>query len=251
MIPDNIVPDHIVKAIKEIDTHGIPKNQRSRKYNLVFKGNSYPPKYVVSLANKYANGCILSQLAFKGGKETNTFLIRLGFEVISKLTPGNNSTRPYVNNEWFALLTYLTNAVIYRHRDEAGFSDYRQFDRLQRSVINTIDELKQWKTFQDKYPWVADIPSSSARSRNGVWAEYSTDDLQKTIKFLESRELSDSVLENLKVTEKLLEAFSKIQFILEDAFSYIWTGSNRWDSSSLDENEQHIYSQLFCGYKPR
>ncbi len=116
--------------------------------------------------------------------------------------------------------------------------------------MNTIDELSQWKTFQQKYPWITDIPSSFAMSRNGVWAEYSTDDLQKTIRFLEARELSDSVLEKLKVNEELLEAFSIIQFILEDAFSYIWTGSNRWDSSRLDENEQHIYSQLFCDCKP-
>lgn len=153
MIPDNIVPDHIVKAINEIDDYGVPKNQCSRKYNLVFKDKLYPPKYVVSLANKYANGYELPQSAFKGGKETNTFLSRLGFEVFSKLTPCNNSTRPYVNNEWFELLTNLTNAVIFRHSDESATRvQDRQFDRLQRSVMNTIDELSQWKTFQEKYP---------------------------------------------------------------------------------------------------
>ena len=59
MIPKNIKKEHIIKAIEEIKRNGIPKGRDSKKFLLKFNGEYYPPKYVISLANKYANGEIL------------------------------------------------------------------------------------------------------------------------------------------------------------------------------------------------
>jgi hypothetical protein len=81
MIPGEITREHILKAIKEIDTKGVPEGRRSRKFVLEYKGKEYPPKYVLSLANKYPNGFELDSEEFSGGKESNEFLQSRGFAI--------------------------------------------------------------------------------------------------------------------------------------------------------------------------
>src|SRR3990170_5371923 len=82
MIPSNIEKEHVIKALREIDSNGIPDIRNSRRFVLFFNGRQYPPKYVLSLANKFANGEELNSSSFSGGQETNTFLTRLGFEIV-------------------------------------------------------------------------------------------------------------------------------------------------------------------------
>ena len=81
MIPSNIEREHIIKAIQEIDSNGIPPGRESRKFCLNFEGKQYPPKYVLSLANRFANDEELDPAEFSGGQETNNFLKRLGFDI--------------------------------------------------------------------------------------------------------------------------------------------------------------------------
>ena len=81
MIPLNITREHIIKALEEIDASTIPQGRKSTKFVLVFNGRRYPPKYVVSLADKFVNGEELNPSEFNGGQESNTFLQRLGFEI--------------------------------------------------------------------------------------------------------------------------------------------------------------------------
>ncbi|MGC9344689.1 MAG: hypothetical protein ACP5E3_18425, partial [Bacteroidales bacterium] len=87
MIPKNITRNHIVDAINEVDNKGIPDNRHSTKYILVFKGRIYPPKYIISIANKYANAEMLDSELFSGGKESNSFLHELGFTIYTKERP--------------------------------------------------------------------------------------------------------------------------------------------------------------------
>jgi MoxR-like ATPase len=83
MIPNNIKAEHIIKAIAEIDQgREIPSDRDFHKHELNYNGNAYPPKFVISLANKYANGKELEPHEFSGGDETNTFLRSRGFEVV-------------------------------------------------------------------------------------------------------------------------------------------------------------------------
>ena len=84
MIPKNITRDNILNAIQEINKDSIPKGRDSKKFKLDYKGRSYPPKYIISLANKYANGEELDPSDFGGGQETNGYLERLGFQIIGK-----------------------------------------------------------------------------------------------------------------------------------------------------------------------
>jgi len=81
MIPTNITREHVINALEEIDASTIPASRESTKFALVFEGRRYPPKYVISLANKFVKGEELKPSAFGGGQETNNFLKRLGFDI--------------------------------------------------------------------------------------------------------------------------------------------------------------------------
>ncbi len=81
MIPSNITQEHILKAIEQVDKYGVPDDRVSHDYLLEVDGNKYPPKYIISVANRFANGKDLEPHAFSGGDEANNFLQSRGFEV--------------------------------------------------------------------------------------------------------------------------------------------------------------------------
>jgi len=81
MIPKNITRKTILEAIRMVDEDGIPKKRRSTKYNLAYENKLYPPKYLISLANKIISGEELNPEVFGGGAESNTYLAALGFEI--------------------------------------------------------------------------------------------------------------------------------------------------------------------------
>ncbi|WP_240339749.1 HNH endonuclease [Halobacillus ihumii] len=83
-IPKNINKEHIVKAIQKIDRDGVPERRESTRFTLYY-GKSYPPKYVISISNIFANGEEYSPSMFSGGEETNQFLSRLGFTIIESI----------------------------------------------------------------------------------------------------------------------------------------------------------------------
>jgi len=71
MIPSNISRHHLIQAMEEIDKNGVPEDRVSTKYYVRHNGRHYPPKYLISIANKYANGKELEPLTFHGGDEAN------------------------------------------------------------------------------------------------------------------------------------------------------------------------------------
>ena len=89
MIPKNINSEHLKKAIEEIEVNGVRKSRHSTTYDLVYKNKSYPPKLVISIANRYANGEELDPNEFEGGKGTEAFslLENEGFTVVQKTKP--------------------------------------------------------------------------------------------------------------------------------------------------------------------
>jgi hypothetical protein len=84
LILNNINREHIVSAINEIDggRRIIPFERDPHRYQLIYYGKKYPPKFIISLANKYANGQELDSSQFSGGYETNNFLNERGFDII-------------------------------------------------------------------------------------------------------------------------------------------------------------------------
>ncbi|MFQ5454446.1 MAG: hypothetical protein ACE5D6_09715, partial [Candidatus Zixiibacteriota bacterium] len=93
MIPKNIKRSHILKAINEIDSSGVPKGRSSRKFILEYKGRAYPPKYIISIASKYANRNELDPGNFNGGPESNNFLVNLGFSIKEDSFPVGKSRK--------------------------------------------------------------------------------------------------------------------------------------------------------------
>lgn len=87
MIPKNISRDHVLRAIEEANRIGTPKGRESKKFLMKFNGDYYPPKYIISLANEYANGEELDPSEFSGGTESNDFLRVLGFQIVEIKSP--------------------------------------------------------------------------------------------------------------------------------------------------------------------
>ena len=70
----------VEKALDEIDRDGVPRKYCSRLYCIVARnGRHYPPKQVLRLAHRYANGSVLTTL--RGGQQTNKPLQLLGYTV--------------------------------------------------------------------------------------------------------------------------------------------------------------------------
>lgn len=86
MTPKNLTANSILDAMLEIDEKGIPSSRHSTEWSVVHKDKHYPPKYLVSIANKLITGEEWSPKKFSGGSETNQFLESLGFEIVKKGT---------------------------------------------------------------------------------------------------------------------------------------------------------------------
>ena len=83
---NSIRKEHILSAIAEIDQEGVRPGRQSSTYDIEYDGKLYPPKYVISLASKFATGTELEPHEFEGGQNTEAFstLQRLGFKVVPK-----------------------------------------------------------------------------------------------------------------------------------------------------------------------
>lgn len=81
MVPSVIEKRHVLQAIDHINQNGVPPSRGSRRFCLVHDTAHYPPKYLVSLAHRFATGRLLESEEFSGGPETNAFLTELGFRI--------------------------------------------------------------------------------------------------------------------------------------------------------------------------
>lgn len=99
MIPNNIEKNHIAQALAEIDKEGVRPGRHSSTYDLVHDGKRYPPKLVISIANKYANGEELDPSTFPGGAGTHCLetLEEFGYEIVQKNDPVANLISDYKN----------------------------------------------------------------------------------------------------------------------------------------------------------
>ena len=65
IILNNITEENVLQAIQDIETNGIKYPLTNiKKYDLVYKGKTYPLKYTISMANQFANGVYLSHNEF-------------------------------------------------------------------------------------------------------------------------------------------------------------------------------------------
>ena len=81
---NNISRNHIIKSIEELNLKNIPNERKSHSYYLEYNTNYYPPKYVVCVANKYANGKELEPWQL-GGRIARKLLRNLGFNIVKEI----------------------------------------------------------------------------------------------------------------------------------------------------------------------
>jgi len=79
--PDNITKEHVLKAVARIESEQLPVKP-SIRFDVVINGKTYPPKEVMRFAHAEMNGESLWPIS--GGKPTNDYLTKLGFEILTK-----------------------------------------------------------------------------------------------------------------------------------------------------------------------
>ena len=76
----------IAEAIKYIDENSVPWHNMSTKYELVWEnGNTYPPKYVIAVANHLQNGAEIDVSGYNA-VEAKNYLTAKGYEIQIKQT---------------------------------------------------------------------------------------------------------------------------------------------------------------------
>ena len=122
-IPKNITKEHIKKAIQEIIPAQIPTQRLEQNYSLISEGKTLPPKYVISIANKYANGSEFS---------------RQGLQQLDRQPAGNSGLAKKPNLWFFQKLCFLKTFVV--------ADNFVQLNRLLRQAANL------WWQLQKKIP---------------------------------------------------------------------------------------------------
>jgi len=117
MIPKNITREDIIKALHKIKEN---EKRQSRDYYVVFENDLFPPKYVISVANKFANGKELNISKFITA-EARRFLEKTGFRVIQ----GGESYEDIENEET------STEVRLSLERD------------LENYIIKNLDEIEE------------------------------------------------------------------------------------------------------------
>lgn len=84
MAVPKVEEQYIAEAIKYIDENGVPWHNTSTKYELLWKnGNTYPPKYVIAVANHLQNGVDIDVSGYNA-VEAKNYLSGRGYEIQTK-----------------------------------------------------------------------------------------------------------------------------------------------------------------------
>ena len=110
-IPEGITKQHVERAAAEIDRHDVPPSRRSDRFDVIVGSESYPPKYVISIAAKYAFRTELSSSCFHAHQAVR-YLRALGYKIIDRLV--------------------FTEQVIAIEDDESAFPEGQELYRLHR-----------------------------------------------------------------------------------------------------------------------
>ena len=91
MVPDNITKQHVLEAIANYNKNGIRfPLAKSKKFYLEYKNALYPPKYIICLANEFANGEYLSYQTLDTS-EAQRYLKELSEEFSIRSIKSNNN----------------------------------------------------------------------------------------------------------------------------------------------------------------
>lgn len=147
--PESIAHRAIVKALGQLrKERDIPAHRESAKYDLIYRGKRYPPKYVLSRANEFIPPGHERLRPFRGGRLTNGFLESSGFKIVPKSAATAEGTRgerrfwvvsPNVTNNNRAI--ELWKKAIKAHR--AAFMGWRPDDPKHRLGAIFADDISK------------------------------------------------------------------------------------------------------------
>lgn len=150
---DKISKKDIIDAILEIDSNPqLRKGRASSTYDLIYQNKEYPPKLVISIANRIATGIELNSNDFDGGIGTPAFnlLESNGFNVI----PKNNS---YLEE----LLKFIAQAKT----DNLTVSSYS------KKFLGLKVVVSFGKGVAAKIPWISFL-REGITTNNGIYPVY-------------------------------------------------------------------------------
>ena len=148
-IPSNISKEHIESAIVDINKSKIPGERLSYQYFLKVGEKMFPPKYVVSIANKYANRVELNSESFNA-IEAKNFLTKLGFEIIEKQ------------------LTYYDQLIKFLNQTKTSDLTTTHYDN---SYANLKVKVSFGQGNQARVPWIAFLKENQT-VQNGIYPVY-------------------------------------------------------------------------------
>lgn len=118
---NKISGENVLQALNEIDEKGVPEEREATDYWLKYENKTYPPKYVISIAYKFAMGEQLPASEFSGGNESNQFLKSKGFEIIQIEGNSLDSEEQTIGHEFASQIRkYLENNNIGKVRKNRG-----------------------------------------------------------------------------------------------------------------------------------
>lgn len=149
--------EHVLKAIKFIDENGVPNNNKSTRHHLIAEnGNSYPPKYVIAVADHLANGVSITTDGYNA-LEAKKFLKSQGFRITSnqekyeliitadKITSNDECFSKDdlgVGNNYIPLESYF--------RNESGQIIKRNYGKGERRNSNQTMPRLAFQVFEDR-----------------------------------------------------------------------------------------------------
>ncbi|MEA1993944.1 MAG: N-glycosylase/DNA lyase [Euryarchaeota archaeon] len=142
MIPKNITREDVVHALREIQENGVPPRYGYRTNYVLFENDKFPPKYVIMVANKYANGKELGSSEFITG-EARRYLRSLGFNVIQTEEPSEEI-------EEQKTLVSKEKAVFAKKQHEKEKGRLKRISKV-KFLINKEKAIKFGKALRDGY----------------------------------------------------------------------------------------------------
>lgn len=79
--PENITREHVLEAVRRIESQKLVLKPSTR-YDVVINDKFYPPKEIMRHAHAVMNGEI--KWSLPGGRQTNDYLKKFGFETVRK-----------------------------------------------------------------------------------------------------------------------------------------------------------------------
>lgn len=162
---DKIKREHLLAAINEIKANPLlRKGRASSTYDLIYEGKDYPPKLVISIANRYATGQELDPNNFTGGIGTPAFqlLEKEDFKIIKKDSVNDEISNKKMNykeayTKWLITGVDIKEStkkqysnVIEKLSEKVGYNIF-EVDNIEKIDLLYNDLIKNQKEENNKY----------------------------------------------------------------------------------------------------